>query len=155
LAKTLDRITPLLAPASGPAMVGALCERLDRVIEAASDEKLRGTAVDLSTMWRNDLAGHQPGHEHDPRSLLVSAILGAAKKYTAAGGAVAAILDALRPHKKWVYRRLELHIVRLHGDEAIGGKYLLEREVFSSASTRREYIALLSSLAGKLDPKSV
>jgi hypothetical protein len=152
LKRSIDRLVPILAAKSGSLLVAHFVRRLATVIDMEQSENVRDSAVDFSGLWRPDIATGDHIHEYDARSILIDGILRATEVFLAAGGDLPEILATIRECDKWVCRRLELHLVRLNGDASMHAEYLLRRDLFPLASTRREYRALLNAACRDLTP---
>ncbi len=154
LKRSIDRLVPVLAPSSGPQLVARFVERLTGLIDQES-ERVKGSPVDFSGLWRPDIGVGDHIHEYDARAILVDAILRATQGFLAGGGNLREILVPLADCDKWVCRRVELHLVRLNGDASLRADYVLRRDLFTMASARREYRALLNATCRDLSAEQL
>ncbi len=150
LKRSIEQLVPHLADRAGPELVQYFASRLDDLVDRDVPERLRGTTIDLSTMWRSDIRAVQLGHEYDPKSILVDGILSAANTYAEAGGEMDQVLSALRPLQKSIFRRLELHLVAAYGSSEHKRQWVMRPDLFGLASARTEYRSLLEIACGDL-----
>jgi hypothetical protein len=151
--RSLQRLVESLPPS--PRVLRYLCDRLDSVLDAELGDRLAGTPVDLSTTWRREIETDQRGHEYDPKSAMVTAVLRMGARWAEAGRDIGELIQITAGHPRWLFRRIELELARKGGGPELKRALLLNEDLFRLSSARREYLALVRDGCGILNRDDV
>lgn len=110
----------------------------------------RNSANDLSTIWRESIAG---GRDIRRRDLLVTALKDAAEAILASGTVtLREVIDALASDERAIFSRIALHVIAIHPEPDVAAEWLGNEGVFRNFSLEREYAELARVAFAGLDP---
>ncbi len=138
---------PELVAAAGLDALSLLCDLLDSAIGP------RHPPDDLSHVWRPAIEIDEQFSSREPRELLVSVVRDAAEAIAGSDlGKVRIIVAALEKRHRLVFRRIAIHLVRVHPDgvQDLIANYLTDRKRFDDVGLWHEYATLLKSHFGGL-----
>lgn len=147
--RTLKRVRPTLLGADAPKAFSFLCDRLKEVIEVgfASD-----SGHSLAGAWRSAIEDHSQNLGHSLLDTLVEAVRDAAVEL-AEMGELELVLLVLGKYEDLLFRRIALHLLRLHGSSEQITEVLLDRDVNDDRATWHEYALLLGERFATLQPE--
>src|ERR1035441_1876076 len=153
--QVLTKSVPDLVDAAGEQALDLLCNLLDRAIVLSDRRGAERRPNDLSHVWRPAIEEHQQNLNMEVKQLLVTAVRDATEQIARKSPArVPALVESLekRGTSWWVFRRIELHLLRLFPDSTVGllRERLVNRELFDSADVRHEYFLLEKECFGRL-----
>lgn len=153
----LKKFGPPLALKLGVPAFKAICDILNGYLEV-SEKSRAGTGADHSYIWRPAIESHEQNMEGQFNSSLVAGCRDIAEKLlNEAGVPLAEILALLATFKWTVFRRLQIHLIRLH---APSGSDILREAIsseghFRDAGVRHEFIELLRGRATDIEAEAL
>lgn len=147
--QVLARTLPALVEADGASALTFACDLLDRALSSGGTLGAPPTPPHAhSHVWRAAIEDHEQNLHLGLRSVLVSAVRDVAETLGSnAPERIPEIVDVLGERsKRWlVFRRVALHILRLHFDRAptLAQAALTDHGLFDEVEVRHEYVLLL------------
>jgi hypothetical protein len=147
LGHALELHMPALVAAAPAESVALLADALDGALTAGRRSIGEDGPEDDSFLWRSAIEDHEQNHHEDqPRDILIAALRDAAVRAVSEDPGVAlAVLDALAAYPHLVFRRLELHLLRVgNAHDLVEGlrAALTDRSLFGDMRLHHEYFLL-------------
>ncbi len=151
--RLLSEHFPSVARGAGIAALALLCELLEEAVRLSLAEEERTPPRDHSHIWRPAIEDHDQNLGHSIKDALVVAVRDSAEQLADdKASSVGEVVVMLEARAWWVFRRIALHLLRLHAQEAreLVAARLTNRTLFDEVGVQHEYALLAASCFGDL-----
>lgn len=153
----LKRDYPEFVDAAGIEAIKVLLDHIENYIHISDADREKGSKDDYSEIWRSAIEDHSQNHKFGIRDSLVTGIRDACERFLAKHPKqIGALLTELESRKLLIFRRLELHLVRLFpkGSKKKITQLLMNKEEFGDRQRlTHEYFLLAETHASLLSPE--
>jgi hypothetical protein len=148
----LENHLPDLVAAAGERALWLLCDVLESALQLSRREASE-QYEDYSWIWRRAIEDHEQNEGHSIKDLLVQATRTAAERLCGLDHAqVSGLVQRLDARKWTIFRRLALHLLRLHHSSCMDliEKFLVDGNRFHDIAVRHEYFLLAQTCFGAI-----
>jgi hypothetical protein len=155
LRQALEQHVPSLVVTAPVDSFALLADSLDAALTAGRRSSGEEGPENDSFLWRSAIEDHEQNHRSDePRDVLIAAVRDAAVQAVAeAPESAAAVFDVLARHPHLVFRRVELHLLRVSAAPELDERRraaLTDRGMFDDVRIHHEYFLLQRDRFGDL-----
>jgi hypothetical protein len=149
----LEKDYPEFVDAAGMDAIKVLLDQIEKYIKISDEERESGSKDDLSEIWRSSIEESSQSHKYGIRDVLISGTRDAFERLlTKSPAQIGAVIDELESRDFLIFKRLELHLLRLFpkGSEEKITQLLMDNGEFGERQRLTHEYFLLGETHGSL-----